>query len=636
MGKETIKIDKKLYEKLVEVDKVNELIFENMINGFALHEMIYDEDGNAIDYLYLSANAAFSLVTGIPNPVGKRITELLPSIEQSWIDLFQETIETGIHQRVCKYDNATKRWYDINVFRVRDKEFAVSFTDITKFKDAEKEVEKAMEELSIFKRFVELSGAGVGWSDMDGKIRFANDKLCEICGENSVTEMIGKSVLEYYTEEHRRELVEEIFPHVRDKGYWNGELTMVSKDGSTVYTTNNLFVLKDTDGNLLYYANVVSNITALKKAELEIEKSLRLNNILLDAIPHPAMLIDKNRIILASNEKANDMGASVGENCFNGFSTCKKLCGRSDECCFCNRGLDIDGMDPKNLEIEAYSRIWDTWWVPVGNNAFLYYSIDITDIRRSENNLIEAAKELESSNHELEQFAYVASHDLQEPLRVVSTYCQLIEMFVKENCHTFMDSVKKDELKQYLDFTSDATNRMRFLIKDILEFSKVGRMSERYEMVDLNHTVKNVIKDFDISIKETNATIICADMPTIMGRKRRIGQIFHNIISNAIKFRSPDRDAEILVDFEERKNDWLFSISDNGIGIASEQKERIFGIFKRLHSRDEYPGTGIGLALVKKILDNHGGEIWVESELGVGSVFSFIIPKSWEIIKMKK
>lgn len=506
MNRETIQIDKKLYEKLVQKDKESELIFNNMLNGFALYQMMYNEKGKAFDIYYASTNPAFTNVTGIHNPTGKTIKELFPDISQDWIDFFQNIVESGQTVRQQKFCEVTLRWYDIVAFKVKGNEVAAFFTDITQFKEA----------------------------------------------------------------------------------------------------------------------------------ELEMEKSLRLNNILLDAIPHPAMLINKNRKILAANEKAKDMGAMVGDNCYNGFSTCKTICRDQGDCCFCKRGLDLDDMDSKNLEIEAYEHVWDTWWVPVGNNAFLHYSVDITDIRRGEQNLVEAARELKSSNEELEQFAYVASHDLQEPLRVVSTYCQLIEMFIENHCADNMDVEIKKELERYIDFTIDATSRMSYLIKDLLEFSRVGRLSDNYVMIDINNVIKNVIKDFDIAIKEHKVTIEYEDMPIIMGKKRRIGQVFHNIVSNAIKFRSKDRDVVISVGCEEKKNDWLFSISDNAIGIEENYQDRVFGIFKRLHSREEYPGTGIGLALVKKIVENHGGEIWVKSKKDVGSTFFFTIPKSWEIVKKKK
>jgi len=210
----------------------------------------------------------------------------------------------------------------------------------------------------------------------------------------------------------------------------------------------------------------------------------------------------------------------------------------------------------------------------------------------------------------------------------VSTYCQLIAMFVEENCSDTMTEEEGKELAQYIYFTKDATNRMRFLIKDLLEFSRVGRADIVYEVIDVNDVIEAAIRDFDVAIKEHEVVIEYTDMPIIMGRRRRIGQIFHNLISNAIKFRS-DKNVIISIDVEERENDWLFSVSDTGIGIDEKHQERIFGIFKRLHARDDYPGTGIGLSLVKKIVENHGGNIWVDSS-PEGSTFFFTIAKTVE------
>jgi len=498
MKNETITIDKKLYEKLISNEKEYQLIFDNMLNGFALHEMIYDEDGLPIDYLFLSVNPSYSRITGIRNPMGQRVKEIFPELDKSWIDLFQNILTTGSPTKFQKYHVETERWYDIIGFKVREKEFAVFLTDIT----------------------------------------------------------------------------------------------------------------------------------GLKEAEQEIEKALYFNITLLNAIPHTAMLISKDRIVLASNEKAKTMGAIINGNCFDGFSTCGQFCRDGGDCCFCERGLSLCNIDDKFMEIDAFGLIWDTWWVPVGDDAFLHYSIDITEMKRAEQNLKESARELEASNKELEQFAYIASHDLQEPLRVVSTYCQLIAMFVEENCSDTMTEEEGKELAQYIYFTKDATNRMRFLIKDLLEFSRVGRADIVYEVIDVNDVIEAAIRDFDVAIKEHEVVIEYTDMPIIMGRRRRIGQIFHNLISNAIKFRS-DKNVIISIDVEERENDWLFSVSDTGIGIDEKHQERIFGIFKRLHARDDYPGTGIGLSLVKKIVENHGGNIWVDSS-PEGSTFFFTIAKTVE------
>ncbi len=240
------------------------------------------------------------------------------------------------------------------------------------------------------------------------------------------------------------------------------------------------------------------------------------------------------------------------------------------------------------------------------------------------NNLIKNIEiELRHSNEELEQFAYVASHDLQEPLRVVSSYCQLLKERCKE-CENM-----NEETKKWINYIIEATERMKTLIKELLDFSSIGKKDKPFEDIDLNKIIKNVEKDLKFLIKDTNTKIIIEEsLPVINGIKFRIKQLFYNLINNSIKFKS-DKDPLIEISFceEEDNNEWLFRVKDNGIGISSKYFDRIFGLFKRLYSREEYPGTGIGLALCKKIVETHNGKIWVESKVGKGASFYFTLKK---------
>lgn len=232
------------------------------------------------------------------------------------------------------------------------------------------------------------------------------------------------------------------------------------------------------------------------------------------------------------------------------------------------------------------------------------------------------AIKLKYSNEELEQFAYVSSHDLQEPLRVVSSYCQLL----KERCKDCKNM--NNETKKWINYIVEATERMKILIKELLDFSSIGRKDKPFEDIDLNKIIKNVEKDLKFLIKDTNTKIIIKEpLPIINGIKFRIKQLFYNLINNSIKFKS-DKDPLIEISFcEEKDSKWLFCVKDNGIGISSKYFDRIFGLFKRLYSREEYPGTGIGLALCKKIVETHGGKIWVDSKVNKGASFYFILEK---------
>jgi light-regulated signal transduction histidine kinase (bacteriophytochrome) len=242
---------------------------------------------------------------------------------------------------------------------------------------------------------------------------------------------------------------------------------------------------------------------------------------------------------------------------------------------------------------------------------------DITDRKKIQTELDNRTKELARSNTELEQFAYIASHDLQEPLRMVTSYLQLLEK-------RYSDKLDKDA-KEFISYAVDGSNRMRSLIHSLLDYSRINRVKP-FEIIDVNLLLKEVLENLSTSIKENNATIKIGDLPKINGDPILINQLFQNLIQNAVKFRNT-RNPEIDISCKEEKDEYLFSVKDNGIGIQKEYIDKIFVIFKRLHSKEEYPGTGMGLAICKKIVERHGGKIWVESDFGKGSTFYFTIKK---------
>ncbi len=245
--------------------------------------------------------------------------------------------------------------------------------------------------------------------------------------------------------------------------------------------------------------------------------------------------------------------------------------------------------------------------------------------KNTDKKLIQIAQELQQSNEELEQFAYIASHDLQEPLRAVFSYCQLL----KEKEYDSVD----EESKKYLDYIIDSSLRMKILIKELLDYSRVGRKDKPFEKIKIEELLQEVLNDFEVLIQETGAKVIMeSKLPEMFAIRFRIKQLLHNIISNSLKFRS-DKKPVIRISCCETEDShyWLFSVKDNGIGIDKKYYHRIFGVFKRLYSREEYPGTGIGLALCKKIVERHGGRIWVESEVNKGTCIYFTIAKAWDI-----
>ncbi|MBY8982524.1 MAG: PAS domain S-box protein [Candidatus Lokiarchaeota archaeon] len=269
-----------------------------------------------------------------------------------------------------------------------------------------------------------------------------------------------------------------------------------------------------------------------------------------------------------------------------------------------------------------------TWiWLEIKGKAFLdndgkqkalLISRDETKRKKAEDDLKATMEELKRSNEDLENFAYVASHDLQEPLRMVASFTQLLAKRYKDE----LDS----EAHEYIDFAVDGAKRMQQLINDLLTYSQVRTHAKPFTQLDLNEILEKVLKDLKYSIEESNALFMYDSLPVIMGDKSQISQVFQNLISNGLKFN--DKEYPLInISAESKKSHWLFSIRDNGIGIDSKYYDSIFKIFKRLHSRKDYPGTGIGLSICKRIIKRHGGEIWIESKLGKGSVFYFSIPK---------
>jgi light-regulated signal transduction histidine kinase (bacteriophytochrome) len=246
---------------------------------------------------------------------------------------------------------------------------------------------------------------------------------------------------------------------------------------------------------------------------------------------------------------------------------------------------------------------------------------EVEERRRAEAALTLRSQELARSNAELEQFAYVASHDLQEPLRMVASYMQLLEARYKEK----LDS----DAREFIGFAVDGAKRMRVLIDDLLAYSRVATRGQPFQPTDCQKVLKTVLGNLGMAIQESSAHITHDPLPTVMGDSTQLAQLFQNLISNAIKFR---RDAvpEVHLHAEPRGSLWCISVKDNGIGIEPNHFARIFQLFQRLHSRGTYPGTGIGLAICKKIVERHGGSIWVESQPGQGTTFFFTIPMKGE------
>jgi len=243
---------------------------------------------------------------------------------------------------------------------------------------------------------------------------------------------------------------------------------------------------------------------------------------------------------------------------------------------------------------------------------------DITERKQQEAALRAAHQELQRSNQELEQFAYVASHDLQEPLRMVASYTQLLERRYESRLDT--------TAREFMAYIVDGATRMKQLIEDLLAYSRVGTKGAEFKPAPVEAALRRALYNLRASIEEAGAVVTHDTLPTLPADEGQLAQLLQNLIGNALKFRSASV-ARIHVGALEKETDWQFEVRDNGIGIEPQYYERIFMVFQRLHNKGEYPGTGIGLAICKKVVERHGGRIWVESKPGEGSSFFFTLPK---------
>jgi signal transduction histidine kinase len=316
------------------------------------------------------------------------------------------------------------------------------------------------------------------------------------------------------------------------------------------------------------------------------------------------------RIVDANSPFEQEMGISLGVmqgKCITevfGTRTAAHAIAIAREVMASGKGRHVEQFVPWNEQyyIETYFPILDDRLAIIGLN--------ITYRKKMEG-------ALERSNAELQQFAYIASHDLQEPLRMVSSYLSLLER---------RETGKLNECsRQYIGFAVDGAMRMSAMINDLLAYSRVESKGREFSSVDMDDVLTVVLRDLKVAVEESGASVTSDHLPTVLADKGQMAQLMENLIGNAIKYRS-EAAPQVHVSAQGNGGEWEFSVQDNGIGIDPSCQDRLFKMFQRLHTRDEYEGTGMGLALSRRIVERHGGRIWFESKPGEGSTFRFTIP----------
>lgn len=361
-------------------------------------------------------------------------------------------------------------------------------------------------------------------------------------------------------------------------------------------------------------------------AEVALQQAFTEKNEILESIGDAFFAVDNNWTVTYWNKVAEELlemprEKTVGENLWDLYEDATSL--------EFYRQYHKAMEEQVTVHFDEYYLPKDKWFevnaYPSASGLSVYLR-DITDRKESENRLTELnrslekqAKELAASNAELEQFAFIASHDLQEPLRMVTSFLALLEK-------KYSDQLD-EKAKKYIYFATDGASRMRQIIHELLEFSRVGRLEINKSEVDLNGVLNDVYILNKKKIEAKDANLTWGIMPTLVAEESSVKRLFNNLVSNALKYHNKGSKPLISIEAEEKEKAWEITVKDNGIGINPEYHQKIFNIFQRLHTNDEYTGTGIGLAICKKIVELHGGEIWVESQEGKGSTFIFTLPR---------
>lgn len=441
------------------------------------------------------------------------------------------------------------------------------------------------------------------------------------------SEVIGKKASEIIISSYAKPSTrEELRAKIMNEGSWSGEIIQhTSRKGKmTVLCSTSL--IKDHNQKPIGYLGVNRDLTPLKKTrEALITSESKYQLLVNEIVDYAIIMLNKEGIIESWNKGAEKINGYkdheiIGKHFSKFYTDAEKreglpelaLSEASQQGKFSN-----SGWRKKKDGTLFWADVIITKLVDEKGEAkgFVKITRDLSEKRRVEEEIIQKSEELKRSNTELEQFAYVASHDLQEPLRMITSYVQLLSKHYKGKLDQDADD--------FINFAVDGASRMQTLIYSLLEYSRINRIKP-FENIDLDETLHEVIKDLELTVKETKTQITWDKLPVIYGDKILIGQLFLNLIANAIKFRSDDP-PKIKITCKQKNGFFQFTVSDNGIGIKQDYCEKIFVIFQRLHSKDKYPGTGIGLAICKKIVERHGGTIWVESELNKGSQFKFTI-----------
>jgi PAS domain S-box-containing protein len=607
-------------------------IAQNLIDILPVPVFIKARDGR-----YLAVNRAWEAFFGISRREfsGKAVQDLYPSAP--WVAAEHQAMDESLWQhpgsqsyeiklampaggsRTTIYHKATFNGEDGRVAGLIG-----TIIDVTGRKQAKRALRESEER---FRQTFELAGSGIAHVGLDGRFLRANRALCLMLGYDAA-ELAGLTVKDVSHPEDRNVTDpdrERLHSGETDAAHF--EKRYRHKDGATVWVDLTVAVARDAERRPQYEIAVFDDITERVNADA----ALRAQTERLHIGQAAARMIILDRDVLSDTLTWSDSpewlrGPLPPSGRYPNFVD--QVHPEDRERFVATRAVALETLQGQTQEFRIVRTDGQVLWLLARQKVFaddegkavrmLVALTDITDRKVAERELREAHDELARSNAELEQFAYVASHDLQEPLRMVASYTQLLGKRYGERL--------EGDAREFMAYIVDGAARMKQLIEDLLTYSRVGTRGRDFRPVKLEAVLARARTNLRASIEESGGELTHGALPEVEGDDMQLAQLMQNLIGNAIKFRGAQA-PRIHVASSEGENEFEITVKDNGIGIEPQYFERIFMVFQRLHDKGQYPGTGIGLAICKKVLDRHEGRIWLESAPGRGSTFHFTLPK---------
>ena len=528
--------------------------------------------------------------------------------------------------------NGKVHWIDVHSALLKKGDvpsgILVSCNDITEHKKTENELKENKEN---YETLFELSPAYMALLDASGKIKKVNKKAEEFAGIPR-EKLIGMHFTDLgFLHEELDIRVERVSKVLNGEPVKSFETRIVENNGdiSWLYTQFELLKKGNKPSDILIICN---DITGLKRTECNLKHSEKKFRQIAENIGEVFWIIDPkmSKIIYVSPAYERIWGRTCQSLYDDPKSwidavhpedrdmTMERIWGQSDKIEEVSNGFEYRVVRPDGKVVWIWTQAFLIKDEYGEVSRITGVASDITGYKNAEQEIKNLLVELKRSNEELQQFAYVTSHDLQEPLRTIASFTQLMERRYKGKLD--------EDADEFMGYIVDASVRMKQMIMDLLEYSRVGTRQEMFQDISMESKLNDVLVNLNDLIERNRAEITHDPLPAVSGDESQLLLLLQNLITNAIKFRKEDEPPRIHISAACEKNEYIFSIADNGIGIEEQYFNRIFTIFQRLHTRDEYQGTGIGLSVAKRIVERHGGQIWVESEFGEGSTFYFTIP----------